>query len=287
VIDRADGRDYTGRRAVVTGCASGIGEQLAILLAARGAHVIGLDRQSSSVPVTEFHHVDLADSEVIAEVVAAIADPVDALFNVAGISGTVDPGLVVGINFVGTRELTEALIPRMRAGAAIVNTSSLAASRYLERRELVGGLLATHDREAAMHWCASHVEEVGTGYAISKDTLVWYTLNRAVELAPLGIRMNAIAPGITDTPIIADTIRSRGDEFLKAIPMPLGRMARPEEQATVLAFLNSDDASYLSGQVLWVDGAYSAGVATDRFANTTGSVGAPPAAADRRQGRGP
>jgi NAD(P)-dependent dehydrogenase (short-subunit alcohol dehydrogenase family) len=285
-MERADGRDYTGRRAVVTGCASGIGQQVAILLAARGAHVIGLDRQSSATPVAEFHHVDLGDSDVITEVVAAIADPVDALFNVAGISGTVDPRLVVGINFVGTRELTEALIPRMGAGSAIVNTSSLAASRYLERRELVSGLLATDDRDAAMRWCASHVAEVGTGYAISKDALVWYTLNRAVELAPLGIRMNAIAPGITETPIIVDTIRSRGVGFLKAIPMPLGRMARPEEQASVLAFLNSDDASYLSGQVLWVDGAYSAGLATDRFVNSTGSVGAPPAAADRRGGPG-
>lgn len=275
----ADGRDYAGRRVVVTGCASGIGEQLAVLLSARGAHVIGLDRQESGAPVAEFHRVDLADSGAVSAVAAAIADPVDALFNVAGISGTAAPALVVGINFVGTRELTEALIPGMRAGAAIVNTSSLAASRYLERRELVSGLLATDDREAAMRWCHRHVAEVGTGYALSKDALVWYTLNRAVELAPLGIRMNAIAPGITETPIIADTIRSRGADFLKAIPMPLGRMARPEEQAAVLAFLGSDDASYLSGQVLWVDGAFSAGLATGRFQNTTGSVGTPPAAA--------
>ena len=58
------------------------------------------------------------------------------------------------------------------------------------------------------------------------------------------------------TPIIADTIRSRGKAFLDAIPMPLGRVADPREQATVIAFLGSADASYLSGQIIWVDGGY-------------------------------
>jgi len=265
--------DYEDRRVVVTGCASGIGEQLAQVLAARGAEVIGLDRQPSSVKVSEFHRVELADSDSIKRVAAAIADPVHALFNVAGISGTADATVVVGINFVGTRELTEALIPRMAPGAAITVTSSLAASRYLERRELIAGLLETRDRAAATAWCRAHPMEVGTGYAISKDALLWYMLHRAVELAALGIRINATAPGITDTPIIADTRRSRGDAFLDAIPMPLGRMATPAQQATVLAFLNSDDASYVSGQILWVDGGYAAGIATGRFENATGSVG--------------
>lgn len=267
---------YAGRRVAVTGCASGIGERVAARLIELGAEVVGLDLRAPALEVAEYVRVDLADSDLIA-VAAEECGAVDALFNVAGVSGSLDPALVVGINFVGTRELTEALIPRMRAGAAITNTASLAASRYLERRELVSGLLDTSARTDAVGWCATHREEVGTGYAISKDALVWYTLRRSVELAPRGIRMNAVAPGVTDTPILDATRAARGDAFLDAIPVPLGRISRPEEQAAALVFLGSVEASYLTGQVLWVDGGYSAGVATGAIAHVTGSVGeAPP-----------
>jgi NAD(P)-dependent dehydrogenase (short-subunit alcohol dehydrogenase family) len=264
---------YAGKRAVVTGCASGIGEQLAQVLTERGAEVIGMDRQASSSPVAEFHHIDLADTGSIMEAAAKVDEPIDALFNVAGVSGPIGAKVVIGINFVGTRELTEALLPRMAAGSSIVMTSSLAGSQYLDRRELAEELMATTTREEALAWCDAHPAEVGTGYAVSKDTLIWYTLTRAVELAAKGIRINAVAPGITSTPIIADTIRSRGKAFLDAIPMPLGRVADPREQATVIAFLGSSDASYLSGQIMWVDGGYYAGVAAGQIRNVTGSVG--------------
>ena len=270
------GRDYEGRRVVVTGCASGIGEQLALVLAERGAEVVGLDREPIAAAVAETHQVDLSDSDSIAAVAAAIGDPVQGLFNVAGVSGTIAPELVVGINFVGTREMTAALLPRLGEGAAIASTSSMAASSYLDRRELIAELLATGDREAALAWCRAHREQVGTGYAVSKDAIVWWTLGTAVELAGHGIRTNCVAPGITLTPIIEDTRRSRGDAFLEAIPMPLGRMAEAREQAEVLAFLGSPAASYLSGQVLWVDGGYMAGVASGQIESATGSAGPAP-----------
>jgi NAD(P)-dependent dehydrogenase (short-subunit alcohol dehydrogenase family) len=265
--------DFAGKRVVVTGCASGIGEQVAVVLGERGAEVIGLDRAPIATAVAERHQVDLSDSDSIAAVAAAVDDPVDALINVAGVSGTIGADLVVGINFVGTRELTDALAARMAPGAAISVTSSTAASRYLERRELIAGLLATPDRAAAMRWCEEHPEEVGTGYAISKDALVWWTLESAVELAGRGIRINCVAPGVTKTPIIEDTIRSRGEDYLKAIPMPLGRMAEPREQAEVLVFLAGPAASYVNGEVIWPDGGYRAGVATGQLGHVTGDVG--------------
>ena len=102
-----------------------------------------MDRQPSSAPVAEFHEVDLADTDSIMETAAAIADPIDALFNVAGVTGPLGAKVIIGINFVGTRELTEALLPRMRPGASIVITASLAASQYLQRRSLAEELLAT------------------------------------------------------------------------------------------------------------------------------------------------
>lgn len=266
---------FAGLRVAVTGCASGIGERVAVRLRALGAEVVGLDVRAPAVEFRAFVPVDLGDSASIARAADAVGT-VDALVNVAGVSGTLDPALVVGINFVGTRELTEALDPRMPAGAAVVVTASLAASRYAERAELLDGLLATRSREEAVTWCRAHRREVGTGYAISKDALVRYTLGRTVDLAARGIRINAVAPGMTETPILAATRASRGEAFLDAIPMPLGRTATADEQAAALVFLAGPDASYISGQVLWVDGGYSAGVATGQLAHVTGSVGEPP-----------
>lgn len=263
---------YAGRRVVVTGCASGIGARAAARLAERGAEVVGLDLRAPEAPVAEFVPVDLSDSSSIARAAAAIGS-LDVLVNVAGVSGRLDPSLIVGINFVGTRELTEALLPKIPAGGAVVMTASLAASRYAERRDLVHGLLATGSRAEAVAWCREHREEVGTGYAVSKDALVWYTLDRTVDLAARGIRINAVAPGMTETPILAATRAARGDAFLDAIPMPLGRTATADEQAAVLVFLGSAEASYLSGQVIWVDGGYSAGVTAGILPHVTGSVG--------------
>src|ERR1700737_977444 len=125
---------YDGRRVVVTGCASGIGEHVARQLIELGAEVVGLDRRRPVLQLKEFHEVDLADPVSIGQAASAIGGHVDSLFNVAGVSsGIGDPLVVVTINFLGTRRFTEALIPTMPAGSSIVSVSSLAASDYLEQ----------------------------------------------------------------------------------------------------------------------------------------------------------
>src|ERR1700742_4038114 len=111
---------YDGRRAVVTGCASGIGEHVARQLTELGAEVVGLDVRRPALQLKEFHEVDLADAASIDHAIAAIAGPVDALFNVAGVSsGIGDPLRVVTVNFLGTRRFTEAMVPKMAPGSAI------------------------------------------------------------------------------------------------------------------------------------------------------------------------
>ena len=137
--------DYDGRRVVVTGCASGIGAALVGQLADLGADVVGLDVRPPAVRAQRLSSsVDLSDPASIDAAVASIGGQVDALFNVAGVSsGIGDPLLVVKINFLGTRHLTEALAPRMPSGSSIVSVSSLAASDYLENVGEVAGLLDT------------------------------------------------------------------------------------------------------------------------------------------------
>lgn len=247
---------YSGRRAVVTGCASGIGEQVARQLGELGAEVVGLDKRPPPWSLNEFHEVDLADQAAIDSAVAAIDGRVDALFNVAGVSsGIGDPPLVVTINFLGTRHLTEALIPRMPPGSAIVSVSSLAAAGYRDHLRSVAPLLHTTSMREGIEWCHSHPDQLaGGGYQLSKEAIILYTMDSATRLGARGIRINCTGPGVTETPILDQLRTAYGQGFLDDIPKPLGRVSDPAEQASVLLFLNSRAASYISGQVVWVDG---------------------------------
>lgn len=252
---------YDGRRTVVTGCASGIGGHVVRQLTELGAEVIGFDKRRPSLSINEFHEVDLADQGSIESAVAAVAGPVDALFNIAGVSsGIGDPPLVVTINFLGTRHITEALIPKMAAGSSIVSVSSLAAAGYREHLREVAPLLDTAGMADGIDWCARHPDAVGTGYQLSKEALILYTMRSATPLGARGIRINCTGPGVTETPILDQLRTAYGQSFLDDIPKPLGRVSGPAEQAAVLLFLNSGAASYISGQILWVDGGNVAAV---------------------------
>jgi NAD(P)-dependent dehydrogenase (short-subunit alcohol dehydrogenase family) len=248
---------YDGKRVVVTGCASGIGEHVARQLTELGAEVVGLDVRQPALQLKEFHEVDLSDPTSIDQAAATIGGQVDALFNIAGVSsGIGDPLRVVTINFLGTRQLTEALVPAMPPGSAIANVSSLAASAYRENAVITAGLLDTVTMAEGIEWCRSNPEPVadGGGYRLSKEAIILYGMANVGTLGAKGIRINCTAPGVTDTPILDQLRAAYGQEFLDSFQTPLGRVAGPDEQATVLVFLNSDAARYITGQVIWVDG---------------------------------
>ena len=256
---------YDGRRVVVTGCASGIGASVARQLTELGAEVVGLDirpreehnsRSRPALQLKEFHEIDLADAASIDRAVAAIDGPVDSLFNVAGVSsGIRDPLRVVTINFLGTRRFTEALIQAMPPGSAIANVSSLAASEYRSNAGVTAGLLATESISDGIEWCHRNPDALADGgYRLSKEAIILYGMANVSALGAKGIRINCTAPGVTDTPILDQLRASYGQEFLDSFQTPLGRVAGPDEQASVLVFLNSGAAGYITGQVIWVDG---------------------------------
>lgn len=247
---------YDGRRVVVTGCASGIGAHVVQQLTELGGAVVGLDRNPPAFEIKEFHQVDLADPASIDRAVAGIGGEVDSLFNVAGVSsGIGDPVLVVTINFLGLRDITEALIPKMAAGSSIVSVSSLAAAAYREHQQTVAGLLDTRTMQEGIEWCQCHPDALADGdYRLSKEAIILYTMRNAAALGARGIRINCTGPGVTETPILDQLRAAYGQRYLDDIPKPLGRVAHPAEQAAVLVFLNSQAASYISGEVVWVDG---------------------------------
>jgi NAD(P)-dependent dehydrogenase (short-subunit alcohol dehydrogenase family) len=265
---------YAGRRVVVTGCASGIGAALVGQLTELGADVVGLDVRPPANVLKDFHPVDLSEPDSIDDAVAAIDGPVDSLFNVAGVSsGIGDSLLVVKIDFLGTRHLTEALASRMPLGSSIVSVSSLAASGYAENLQETAGLVNTQTFADGVAWCYEHPDaHADGGYRLAKEAIILYGMKHAVPLGARGIRINCTGPGVTETPIL-DQLRTRyGQAYLDDIPKPLGRVSNPAEQAAALVFLNSRAAGYVTGQVLWVDGG---NLASRVAANLEGSASWP------------
>jgi NAD(P)-dependent dehydrogenase (short-subunit alcohol dehydrogenase family) len=257
--DRDDVLQLRGRRAVVTGAASGIGAATAALLSQLGAEVVGVDRNQA--PTASFVPVDLCDPASIRRAAAELGDGVDVLIHCAGLPQTA-PGLdVLLAGFVGPRQLTELLLPGMPAGSAVVCVASTAAYRWVEHLPALTELVGTPGFEEARAWCAEHLGTDGQNYALAKGAMITYAARRAVELAPSGVRVNCVAPGPTDTPMTAQ-FRRDVPAHMERIPLPMGRMAEPEEQAWVFAFLASPRASFVTGSTVFVDGGFVAGLTT-------------------------
>jgi NAD(P)-dependent dehydrogenase (short-subunit alcohol dehydrogenase family) len=249
---------YGGRPVVVTGCSSGIGAAVARALIAADAQVIGLDRNPPADDMHQFLSVDIGNLESITAAVSAISGPVWGLFNCAGVSSAVmDEQLVVRVNFLGLRAVLEAVVDRMPPGSAIVSTASITGKAWRETMGTVIGLVRSRGFDEGRAWSQRNdafIQEHG-GYATAKEAVILYTRDRCLELGRRGIRINAVAPGMTETPMLTELAKIRGGaEFLARLPDPFGRKATPEEQANVLVFLNSSWASYVNGQTIWTDG---------------------------------
>lgn len=227
------------RICIVTGAAQGIGAATVAKLAAEGATVVACDRRAQEVPGAALAlAVDVTDraavDAMVAEVVARFGR-VDVLVNNAGI--TKDARLVkmtieqfdavIDVNLRGVFHCTQAVAPLMleRGAGVILNASS------------VVGIYGNYGQ---------------TNYAASKFGVIGFTKTWARELGPKGVRVNAVAPGFIETPIL-QTIPDKVLDHMRE-QVPLKRLGRPEEIAAVYAFLASDDASYVNGAVIEVSG---------------------------------
>ncbi len=252
------GCSYEGRRVVVTGAASGMGEATARLVAERGGEVWAVDIRAPAVDVARTLVTDLRDEHAIDATAAAIEAPIDAVFSCAGLAQTAPPLDVMTVNFIGARHLIEGLVSKITPGGAIACIASVAAFRWPQHQESLADLMTVTRFDAARSWCESHADVVGDGYSFSKMATVWYVMWRAVQLAPIGVRLNAVSPGPVETPMMGHFEAAMGKGWMDAFPKPLGRLSRAREQAEALAFCNSPGASYLTGTNVHVDGGVTA-----------------------------
>lgn len=254
---------YAGKSVVVSGAASGMGAAAAQTLLDLGAEVHALDLKPVGLPVAQSIEVDLRDRASIDAALARLPARVDRLFNCAGLPGAPFSNLdTLLVNFAGLRHLTEGVLPRLPTGGAVASITSVAGMGFRKNLESVAALCATRDFDAAKAWCEAHPEQAN-GYLLSKQCIIWYTMQRAVELVPRAIRMNCLSPAPTETPMLPAFHAQVNRAFIeKHFQAPIGRNATPEEMAEPLVLLNSDAARFVSGVNLFVDYGYLAAVET-------------------------
>ncbi len=253
---------YAGKRVVIAGCYSGMGEACARILTELGAEVHGADIRPSPVALASFTELDLKDWTAIEQVVATIGGEVDAVFNCAGLPQTFPAAEVVAVNFLGIRHWSEQWMPRMRPGAAIVSVSSNAAMGYVQRMALISEFVAIKDRAEAIDWVASHPDDVADGYGFSKEALAVWTQQRGVDLIAEGKRINCTFPSPTATPMMNEFTKVAPQAVFDFFSKPIGRQATSEEQAWPLVLLNSPAAGFINGVCLPTDAGFTGGVLT-------------------------
>jgi NAD(P)-dependent dehydrogenase (short-subunit alcohol dehydrogenase family) len=260
----ADPFRYDGKRVVVTGGSSGVGAALVALLEALGAaQVTVLDRKPPSGRVA-YLETDLGDPGSIDAAAAAIDAPVDALFNNAGVSAAQPTPVVLAVNVLGLRRLSERLLPRIPRGGAIVNTASLAGNQWGLRVAAIDELLAIAEWDAALAWVAGHPDVVADPYAFSKECVQRHTLRASRATIARGVRTNSVCPGPIDTPLMVEFRATISDRIIdwSVSQQGIPRMMQGSDVAPALAFLGSDAAAFVNGVNLPVDAGFSAALAT-------------------------
>jgi NAD(P)-dependent dehydrogenase (short-subunit alcohol dehydrogenase family) len=253
---------YDGKRVLVVGGASGMGAAAAQLAKDAGAEVVVWDYADVTLDGVQGVHVNLAERDSIDAALEQTPGSFDALFCCAGVAdGTAG---IERINFIGHRYLIDRLLERdaLPKGSAIGMISSAAGLAWEVNLPVFQGLLDATEWDDAVAWVESHGK---ADYMSMKLTMCAYVARQAYPLLKRGIRINAICPGPTDTPLAQANKEMwlgfgadyRGEVGIEA--------STPLEQAYPLVFLCSDAAAALSGQTIVSDSGYLAAGLTNAY----------------------
>jgi NAD(P)-dependent dehydrogenase (short-subunit alcohol dehydrogenase family) len=257
-----DAFGYHGKRALVVGGATGMGAAAAQLVQDAGAEVVVMDVAESALAGAKHIHVDLADRGSIDAAIDECGGPVHALFSCAGVAdGT--PG-IERINFIGHRYMIERLIDgdMLPKGSAIGFISSAAGLGWEANLDEVKDYLATPDWDSAVKWIEEHAK---ADYMFSKQAICGYVASQAFPMLKRGIRINAICPGPTDTPLARaneELWLNFGADYREELRIP---PSAPLDQAYPLIFLCSDAAVAVNGTIFITDAGYISSGVTESY----------------------
>ena len=241
---------YDGKRALIVGGATGMGAAAATIVGELGAEVVVMDYADVGFPVAKAIKVDMRDQAQMDTAIDDCGGPVHALFSCAGIADGPD---VMRVNFNAHRHIIDRLMSggMMPRGSAITMISSAAGLGWQGNLPTLLEFLDTPDFVSANAWIEKH--ETDNNYMFAKQAMNAYVARQALPFIKQGIRINAILPGPTDTPLAranAETWLGFGTEFRAAAGT---EYLTPEEMANPMVFLNSSAASGINGVTLVVD----------------------------------
>jgi NAD(P)-dependent dehydrogenase (short-subunit alcohol dehydrogenase family) len=175
------------------------------------------------------------------------------LMNVAGVPGTAPADVVLAVNTLAVRHLSESMFDRLKPGGAVTIVSSTAGFGWPARLNVIRELLATDTFEEGVAWFKEHPQQ-GNAYNFSKEVTTVYAMSMGLMAAQKGFRINAVLPGPVQTPILADFEHTMGKDTLDGLKALLGRHATPDDIAGTIVLLASDAARWINGHALVVDG---------------------------------
>ncbi len=251
---------YNNKICVVTGAASGIGKATVDLLLELGAKVYALDIAKTPLTgVEKYIEVDLSDKDSIDKAMEQVPTHIDSFFGVAGLSGArTNYYKTFTVNYIANKYITEEYLKnRMTYGGSIsyvTSTGGLYWEKYAHEYENFTKAKTWDEMITALHKQAKENTLGLMAYPLSKRALNYYMSELAIELGPKKIRVNALLPGSTDTGMKEEfEVEAGGKDALIAETGTALRLAKPEEMAYPLIFLNSDMASFITGLPLIVD----------------------------------
>jgi NAD(P)-dependent dehydrogenase (short-subunit alcohol dehydrogenase family) len=252
--------------AAVTGSASGIGAAIRRRLEKEGTRVIGIDLRDAEI-IADLR-TPAGREAAIAGVLSRCSSQLDRLVVAAGVGSHIKPAsLVASVNYFGAVDLLDGLYSALRRGtapAALAVASNSAQMARVDESPYVRALLA-HD-EAEARRIADQVGNSILAYVGAKHALSRAVRRRAGEWGRSGVRINAVAPGPVRTPLLqGDMEDAVTGDAIKKFPVPLGRIAEPEEIAELAAFLLGPAGSYIQGSIVYIDGGSDAERRPDRF----------------------
>lgn len=257
---------FSGKRALVTGGASGMGRAVVIQLLRAGCRVVSLDiadQDDGPTPWFTPLRIDLADGAALQSLLEQLDG--DGAFDLACCAAGVSPlaqttRTVIAVDFLAVRRVCAHVLPGMSPGGSLVNVASV-AGLYDLAGGAERGILEAVDDAGALALAEKEVANAGLAYVVAKRAVLQLTVRLAAEHAARQVRVNSTSPHFAATPMHYAIKREQPDMY-GDMPRPMGRWSSADEQADAIVFLLGPRSSYITGQNLVVDGGWQAVTST-------------------------